>query len=141
MHFTANLSPLGFLKKSFFFFEKPIYFFKKDPNFERFEKSYYFSRILRQICYNLVKKCLHVQKREQTCRCRVNAIGNHRVKKTSEMVHLRGRFCFHILKNMAQNKNAQGELSDDYIAQRFSKLVPKIMLTSQIINRLRPMQT
>ena len=34
--------------------EKPIYFFKKDSNFERFEKSYYFSRILRQICYNLV---------------------------------------------------------------------------------------
>ena len=24
-------------------------------------------------------------------------------KKTSEMAHLRGRFCFHILKNMAQN--------------------------------------
>ena len=37
------------------FFEKPIYFFKKDPNFKRFEESYYFSHILRQICYNLVK--------------------------------------------------------------------------------------
>ena len=35
--------------------EKPIHFFK-NPNFESFEKSYYFSRILRQMCYNLVKK-------------------------------------------------------------------------------------
>ena len=35
----------------------------------------------------------------------MNAIGKHRVKKMSEMDHLRGRFCFHILKNMAQNNN------------------------------------
>ena len=39
-----------------FFFEKPVYFFKKTPNFECFEKSYFFSRILRELCYNLVKK-------------------------------------------------------------------------------------
>ena len=56
-------------------------FLKKTPNFERFEK-YYFSRILRQFCYDLVQK-FHVQKREQTCRCGVNAIGKHRVKKCS----------------------------------------------------------
>ena len=39
-----------------FFSKKPIYFSKKIPNFERFENSYYSSRILRQIHYNLVKK-------------------------------------------------------------------------------------
>ena len=46
------------------FFEKLMYFFEKDPNFESFEKSCYFSCILRLLCYNLVKKYFHVQKRE-----------------------------------------------------------------------------
>ena len=32
------------------FLQKPI-FFEITPKFERFEKSYYFSRIIRQICY------------------------------------------------------------------------------------------
>ena len=36
--------------------KNPSTFLKKTPNFERFEKFYYFSRILQQICYNLVKK-------------------------------------------------------------------------------------
>ena len=40
-------------------------FFQKIPNFERFEKSYYFTRILRQMCYKFVKK-IQVQKRERT---------------------------------------------------------------------------
>ena len=54
-HSTANLPPLAILKKDQIFFKKPS-FFQKNPNFERFEKSYYFSRILRQICDNLVIK-------------------------------------------------------------------------------------
>ena len=32
----------------------------------------------------------------------MNANGKHRVRKTSELAHLRGRICFHIL-NMAKN--------------------------------------
>ena len=36
-----------FYKKSRLF-EKPIYFFRKTPNFERIENSYYSSRILRK---------------------------------------------------------------------------------------------
>ena len=56
-HSTATLPPLVILKKIKFFFAKTHnFFFKKPPNFERFEKSYYFRRILRQICYNSVKK-------------------------------------------------------------------------------------
>ena len=55
-HSTANLPPLAILKKIKFFSKNPCVFSKKDPNFERFEKSYYFSRILRQICCNLVTK-------------------------------------------------------------------------------------
>ena len=34
-----------------------------------------------------------------------SSIGKHRMKKT---FHLRGRFCFHIINNMAQNNNALG---------------------------------
>ena len=45
--------------------KKHICFFKKKTNFERFEKSYYSSRVLQQIWYNLVKQ-IHVQKCERT---------------------------------------------------------------------------
>ena len=47
-HSTANLPLLPILKK---------FFFQKTSNFVRiFEKFYYFSRILRQICYRLLIK-------------------------------------------------------------------------------------
>ena len=45
------------------FFLRKSTFFSKNPIFEPFEKSYDFSRILRQICYNLMKK--KFQTREQ----------------------------------------------------------------------------
>ena len=82
-HSTANLSPLSLLKKKQVFFRKTHFFSKKPPKFERFEKSHYFSRILQQICYNLVKK----NSRSVMwlyCRCwrvGVNVGGKHRVKK------------------------------------------------------------
>ena len=50
-HFTANLLPLAFLEKFRIFFRKTHLFFQKNLNFERFEKFYYFSLILRQVCY------------------------------------------------------------------------------------------
>ena len=53
---TAKLLLLAILKKIDFFLRKTHTLFKKNPSFERFEKSYYFSRILRQFCYNLIKK-------------------------------------------------------------------------------------
>ena len=53
-HSTASLPPIPLLKKNFF--DREHLFFQKNPNFVRFEKSYYFSRILRQICNNLVEK-------------------------------------------------------------------------------------
>ena len=34
----------------------PFVFSQKNPNFERFEQSYYFSTILRQTCYILLGK-------------------------------------------------------------------------------------
>ena len=76
-HATANLPPLAILK-NVIFFEKSIYFSKKKTNFDRLEKSYYFSRILgRQICHNFLEK----KSRSETWENIVNAIGKHQVKK------------------------------------------------------------
>ena len=96
MRFTANLPTLAILKKITFFFEKLIYFFfKRTPEFEHFDETYYFSRILRQIFYNLVRK----NSRSETWTNIVNAIGKHWVKKRT---HLRGRLCSLIITKMAQ---------------------------------------
>ena len=54
-----------FERNSSFFPKKIHLLFQKNPNFERFEKSYNFIRILRQIFCNSVKK-IHVQRRERT---------------------------------------------------------------------------
>ena len=90
---------LAILKKFKDFCEKTYLFFKKKPKFERFEKSHYCSRILQQIFYILEKTKFHGEKREQSwpTSFSVNATGKHRVKKTSDMTHLSGWFCFHIV--------------------------------------------
>ena len=49
--FYSKFTTLSDFLKNKIFFEKPIFFFKKKTNFERFEKTYNFSRILRQIYY------------------------------------------------------------------------------------------
>ena len=102
MHSRKKLAHVAILKNFKVFFRKNPSIFPRDPKFERFENSYYSSRILRQICYNLVKRKFHVQKGERTSfQCERNWPTSG--KKTSEMTHLSGRFCFHILKNMPQN--------------------------------------
>ena len=55
-HSSANLPLLAILRRIQVFFRKSPTLFSKNTNFERFEKSYYFSHILWQICYNLVIK-------------------------------------------------------------------------------------
>ena len=55
-HSTAYLPPSLILKKFNFFEKKTRFFFQKTQLSCVFEKSSYFSRILRQICYNLVIK-------------------------------------------------------------------------------------
>ena len=49
-HSTSILLPLAFFKDFVFYFLKIHVFFSKKANFARFEKLYYFSRILRQNC-------------------------------------------------------------------------------------------
>ena len=81
--------------KKFKFFSKNLSIFsKKAPNFERFEKSYYFSRILRQICYNLVKKFSPSERWTNI----VNAIGKHRVKKRQKWTIWEEDFAFIFLR-------------------------------------------
>ena len=103
-----------------FFRETHLFFFLKKTNFERFEKFYYFSRVVRKICYNFMKKNWHAHSWTtdvgslyapmyasmygSRCTRRTRAdvradeqpmyassIGKHRIKKRT---YLRGRFCF-----------------------------------------------
>ena len=53
-HSTKKLLPLTNLRKAKSFLRKThLYILKKT---QRFEKSFYFNHILRQICYSLMKK-------------------------------------------------------------------------------------
>ena len=69
--FCIKFGTLLIFKKFKFFFEKKLmcfsernhHFILKNATFERFEKTFYFSRILRQICYNLVIKKIQGQNR------------------------------------------------------------------------------
>ena len=80
------LKKVGFLFKKNWI-SKTIYFFNKTPNFERSEKFYYFSCILRQMCCNFVEK---VNKSECSW------------QRREKTFHLGGRFSSHIT-NMAEN--------------------------------------
>ena len=84
-HSTANLS-LPILKKNQVFFQKKFSYV--------FEKSYYFSRILRQLCYNLVMKNFQIQNVGCPDYWQVNV---------REMFAMRGSFSLQII-NMAQKQ-------------------------------------
>ena len=72
-----------------FFFEKTYLFFQK--------KNQILNVFLRQISYNLVKKYFHVQTWTKLAMLAWTQLANIG-KKTSEIAHLRERFCFHIIK-------------------------------------------
>ena len=75
------------------FLDKTICFFK-NPNFERFQKSYNLSRILRQVCYMLIIKTLkHVI--NQRWLVYASSLGKHGAKTG---IDLRRIFCFQYLK-------------------------------------------
>ena len=74
-----NLPHLMILKTINVSFSQKHLFFQKNPNFKRFEYSYYSFRIKRQICRNLIKINFHGQQRNEY-RFSVNAIGKHRLK-------------------------------------------------------------
>ena len=70
-HSTANMLWLAEYKKKEFFFPK-THFFEITQSYERFEKSYYFNRILRQIFYfhrflrsSLFQKIHHLFKKKK----------------------------------------------------------------------------
>ena len=86
-HSTANMPTLAILKKSSFF-SKPFFVLPKKSKFVRFEITYYFSRILPQICYNLVNKNFQAQK--------VSKFRNYQLaskrKKTTDLTVLKDDF-------------------------------------------------
>ena len=91
MHFEKNWPQLAILKTSkVSFSKKPIYISKKNPKFEPFEISFFSSRTLRQICYNLVRKHFQVET-STNYRCwrerNWQTLGEKRT-------NLRGVFCF-----------------------------------------------
>ena len=95
----ANLLPLAVLKKVKIFSKSPSFFFKKSANFDHFVKVYFFSRILRQSCYNLMKK-IDIQTREQPLLARLRDL-NWQKSGQKNAPFLEEDFAFHIF-NMAQ---------------------------------------
>ena len=91
--FFSKVATFSDSEKIWCFFSKnpsAINFFSKEnPNFECSKKSYYFGRILRQICYNFMRR-IHIQKREQPLMFAWTPLANIGWKK----IRLRGRFCF-----------------------------------------------
>ena len=75
----------NFQKKTQDFFSKNPYIFLKNQNFECFEKFYYFSPILRRICYNLIKRKFDLQTGEQSMLARLRELNwEISVKKTDQ---------------------------------------------------------
>ena len=63
-------------EKNLEFFSRNPSFFQKNQTFERFKKTYYFSRVPRQVCYSLVKKIFRFRNWTNI----VTAIRKYRVK-------------------------------------------------------------
>ena len=61
-------------------FEKPIYFSERTPKFERFENSFYSSRILRINLLQISEKKNSRSEVNTIADVGVNAMGKHRVK-------------------------------------------------------------
>ena len=82
-----------------------MYFFLKSPNFERFEKFYYFSCNLRQICYILWKK-IDIRTREQPMLARLRELNWQTSGKTNAVIWEED-FAFHIFNTAQTNKSSE----------------------------------
>ena len=96
-------------------FKKFIFFSKKNPNFERFERPYYFRRILRQTC-----TILWFEKSSKTL-----SIGKH-CKNTFDSSVLSGWFSFNFI-NLGANKP---QLNCVNVHAEFQILKKLLILTS-----------
>ena len=82
--FYSQFATFSDFEKTQVIFAKNPFVFSKNPKFWTFW----------EFCYNLVKKNFMVWNVNEL-RCIVNAIGKYWAKKTSDMTHLSGWFCFH----------------------------------------------
>ena len=107
-HSRKNLPPVAILKNSKIFFKKkPIYFSKK-PQFLNVLRILSISVAFYGKFATMWWKNNFTFRSEQKCRCWRKGNCQTSGKKTSEIPHLRGRFCFHIFI-MVQNYNEEGE--------------------------------
>ena len=99
--FYSKLIPLPILKKFKIFFQKTLLlFFKKKPKFLKFWKlSLFQSHSMANLLHFDEKKLTFKHVSNWFWLAYASSIGKHRVKKRT---YLRGRYCFHIFKNMAQ---------------------------------------
>ena len=104
MHSRKTLPHVAIWKNFKVFLKKNLSIFPK--NFERFENSYYFNRVLLQICYNLLKNNFAFR-HEKNVDVGMNAIGKHRVKNIGSSA-FETRFCYHIL-NMEKDKKERNK--------------------------------
>ena len=65
--FSSKVVTLTVLRKKSSFFRKRPFIFTKNQTSVRFEKSYYFHRIVRQICYKLVIEKFQGQNVQTKC--------------------------------------------------------------------------
>ena len=102
-HSRKNLPHVAILKKFQDYFSKNLSTSPKNPKFWTFWEFFLFQSHSTANLLQFGEKIISSSDVNKIADVGVNAIGKHRVKKTS--AHLRGRFCFHIF-NMAQNNKS-----------------------------------
>ena len=76
------MAGLAISEENILFFKETHLVSQKHPDFQHFEKLYCFSRILRQFRYILQRKIFTFRDVNDDRLLCLNAVGNHRVKKT-----------------------------------------------------------
>ena len=80
--FLGEFATFSDFEKNSSFFSKKLLVFQTGPKFSRFSEISLFQSDSTASLLPFGQNKFHVKKREQTCRCGVNAIGRQRVKKT-----------------------------------------------------------
>ena len=88
-----------FTKVSFFFKWTQLFFYKKTQFLHVFQKQYYLSRILREVCYNLEMRIFQVQS--------LGILLRQLAKKTGKNASLRAEDFFSLLEVWSEKNGTQ----------------------------------